>query len=315
MKTYNTKYGMLNPMGEYVLHKNGRIKDSVLLDKVELKTPYGTLIPQYEYADHRRKYIYSVSFYENGTLRRISLNNKTEIITPIGSMTAELITFYESGKIKRLFPLNGHISAYWEENDEYQLAKEEVFEFSFGKFKTKIIAISFYENGAVKDLTLWPKEVVKIQTSLGEMGVRIGIALYPDGSIKSVEPAYSKVIKTPIGTIKAFDSNATGISGDNNSLVFSKEGTIHSLVSSGVKVAVQQNETDKPIIYSPEQELDEDGIEICFQTLKMKFDENDVQFNEGEKYDLHTNKFMIGPYIRSAPNQCSDCASCGLCSK
>ncbi|MHB8129318.1 MAG: hypothetical protein ACYDEX_09995 [Mobilitalea sp.] len=315
MKTYNTKYGTLTHLGEYTLHENGNLKDAVILEKIELTTPIGALTPQYEYADHRRKYIYSISFYENGALRRISLNNKTEIETPKGAMTAELITFYESGKIKRVFPLNGHISAYWEENDEFQLAEEELFEFSFGTFKAKIIAISFYENGAVKDLTFWPNEKVKIHTPLGDISVRIGISLYPNGQLKSLEPAYQVGIQTLIGLMKAFDYNANGITGDRNSLIFSKEGALQSMISSGIQVIVQSKENDEWILYSPQQEVDEDGIEICFNTLKIEFEENNISFNDGEKYDLSKYEFIIKPYNRPAPSQCSDCASCGLCSK
>ncbi|MDF2944476.1 MAG: repeat protein [Herbinix sp.] len=314
MNEYYTKYGLLKHVGEHVLYANGSIKDCVMLDKVELVTAYGTLIPQYEYTDHRRKHIYSASFYETGELRRIALNYKMDIMTPIGSMSAELITFYESGRLKRLFPLNGQISAYWDENDEYLLAKEKSFEFPFGKFTTKIIAISFYENGAIKNLTLWPQEKIKIRSPIGEMRVRIGISLYPEGSIKSVEPAYPKVVQTPIGAIKAFDFNANGITGDRNSLTFSTGGTVHSLITSEIKVTVQGVGMDNPITFTPEQEEDEDGIEVCFRTLKMEFGDNSVSFNGGEKYDLPTNQFKLEPYRRSVPSLCGDCASCGGCS-
>jgi len=314
MNEYNTKYGPLKHVGEHVLHTNGNIKDCVLLDKVEITTDYGVLVPQYEYADHRRKHIYSVSFYDTGGLRRIALNDKLDIVTPIGPMTAELITFHENGRIKRLFPLNGQISAYWDENDEYLLAKEKIFEFPFGEFSIKIIAISFSENGIIKSLTLWPQEVIKVRSPLGEMRVRIGISLYPDGSIKSVEPAYPKVIQTPIGAIKAFDINANGITGDRNSLMFSKEGAVHSLITSDMKVTVKGYGLEELITFSPEQEEDEDGLEVCFHTLKMEFGENSVCFNDGDKYNISESQFILEPYLRSVPSQCTDCASCGGCS-
>jgi antitoxin component YwqK of YwqJK toxin-antitoxin module len=314
MNTYYTSYGVLDHMGAYVLHTNGNIKDCVLLEKTELVTAYGTLIPQYEYADHRRKHIYSISFYETGVLRRIALNNQINILTPIGIMTAELITFHENGSIKRLFPLNGQISAYWDETDEYRLAKEELFEFPFGKFTTKIIAISFYENGAVKNLTLWPQEIIKIRSPLGEMKVRIGISLYPDGKIKSVEPAYPIVIKTPIGPIIAYDVNANGITGDRNSLIFTKEGSVQALITSEMNVVVSGYGLDSPITFSPEQEVDEDGTEVCFHNLKIEFNETSIRFNNGEEFSLHSNHFTLEPYIRLIPSQCTDCASCGRCS-
>jgi len=164
-------------------------------------------------------------------------------------------------------------------------------------------------------LTFWPNEKVKILTPLGEMKVRIGISLYPNGQLKSFEPAYQVRIQTPIGLMKAFDYNANGITGDRNSLIFSEMGDIQSMISSGIQVTVQSNENDEWILYTPKQEVDEDGIEICFHTLKIEFEENNICFNDGEKYDLSKHKFIIKPYNRPAPSQCTDCASCVLCIK
>lgn len=308
MKSINTMYGTLNEVENVTLHANGTIKECVIHEKVEFETPHGILIPQYEHSTHRNKAGYSVSFYDNGMLRKISLNDIVEIETTIGKMSAELILFYENGNIKRLFPLNGQLSAYWEENDEYQLAQEQSFSFPFGNFKAKIISISFYENGAVKDLTFWPKEMIRITTPLGEAAVRIGISLYLDGSIKSIEPAYPLTVQTPIGTLKAYDFNANGISGDINSLNFTQEGAIKSFVTSSNKVIVAN---DTNIIYSPEQSMDEDGLEVAFEPLKIDLLDNTVSFNDAISYDLNSTQFIIEPYIRTAHSLCSDCASCG----
>lgn len=310
MNSINTNYGTLNDVGNVTLHSNGMVKDCVINEKVELDTPYGVLIPQYEFTSHRNKTGYSASFYENGVLRKISLSDITEIITPIGAMPAELIMFYESGKIKRVFPLNGRLSAYWEENDEYQLAKESSFTLPFGEFKAKIIAVSFYESGEVKDFTFWPKEVIKINTPIGETAVRIGISLYSDGSIKSIEPAYQKMIETPIGALKAYDMNANGISGDSNSLNFTQEGSLKSLITSGNKVSVS-DDSGVVCTYTPEQTMDVDGLEVTFQPLKLSFEENTVIFNDMTAYELNSTQFIMEPYVRTAHSLCSDCASCG----
>ena len=196
---YTTKYGDINNLGEHTRYKNGNLKDCMIEDKTILRTDYGVLIPQYEFADHRKKYISSLSFFENGTLRRIALNEQMVIDTPIGKRKAELITFYEYGAMKRLFPLNGHLTAYWEEEDEYQLATEESYDLSCGKIVTKVISFYFYKNGMVKSITLWPREIVQIQTPLGGMATRIGISFYVDGSIQSIEPATHTLIHSPIG--------------------------------------------------------------------------------------------------------------------
>lgn len=310
MKTYNTKYGILKGIGEYTLHPSGGVMECVLNEKSELNTTLGVLIPQYDLVDQRRKSNYSVSFYEEGSLRRISLNNPNDIMTPIGVISAELITFYKNGNIKRLFPLNGRLSAYWEEEDEYQMAKKLTFEFPFGNCSAKIIAFSFYENGSIKDLTFWTKEEVAIPTPCGNVLVRTGIAFFPDGSIKSVEPACSTNIHTQIGDITAFDYNANGISGDINSLNFTEEGEIKSLKASENKVSVQ-DEIGAIDNYSPEQITDVDGLEVCFQPLQIEFSSNSVWFNGGKRYDIETHIFLIKPYEKPAKSMCSDCSSCG----
>jgi antitoxin component YwqK of YwqJK toxin-antitoxin module len=310
MTQINTKYGVLKNVGNITLHENGFLKDCVIYEKVEFNTPCGILIPQYEFTSHRNKTGYSASFYKNGVLRKISLSDITPIITPLGEMPAELITFYESGKIKRVFPLNGQLTAYWEENDEYQLAQDTSFKMPFGEFKAKIIAISFYENEEMKDFTFWPKEVVKIVTPIGETAIRIGISLYSDGSIKSVEPAYQQNVQTPIGMLKAYDLNASGISGDINSLNFTQEGRLKSLITSTNKVTVS-SEDNKMCTFSPKQTMDEDGLEVVFLPLKLTFEENIVIFNDSTSYDLDKAQFVIEPYVRKARSLCSDCSSCG----
>lgn len=302
-------------IGEYSLYPNGSIKECMFTDVVELNTEYGPLVPQYEYEEHRRKYVHSLTFYESGSIRKIALNNKTKITTPIGNKTAELITFYESGKIKRLFPLNGRISAYWDESEEYQLATTETIELPCGTVNTKVIAYNFYENGAIKGLTFWPKELLKLMTPIGELKVRIGVSFYPEGDVKSIEPAYPVAVQTPIGILKAYDSNANGITGDCNSLMFSVDGVVKSLITSGMKVIVLCNDEKIVMEYSPVQDMDEDGIEISFQALKIEFDENEnsVRFNDGDIYSLSKYQFRIEPYFKTAPSECSNCASCGLC--
>ncbi len=307
MKSISTMYGALNEVENETFHPNGAIKDCVIHERVEFNTPHGILIPQYEHSTHRNKAGYSVSFYETGALRKISLNEVIEIETSVGKMSAELLLFFESGSIKRLFPLNGQLSAYWEENDEYQLAKELPFSFPFGSFNAKIIAISFYENGAVKDLTFWPKETIKIMSPIGEMSIRVGISLYLDGSIKSIEPSVPIAVQTPIGILKAYDSNANGISGDTNSLNFTQEGKLKSFITSSNKIRIANEEG---VIYSPEQSVDEDGLEIAFQPLKVEFQDNTVCFNDRVTYDINSTQFIIEPYIRIARSMCSGCASC-----
>jgi antitoxin component YwqK of YwqJK toxin-antitoxin module len=308
-ETYHTKYGVLQGIENNSTYHSGALKECVVSKKVELATDYGVLIPQYDFSDPRKKNQYAISFYEDGSLRGISLNKATDLMTPIGPMGAERILFYPNGKLKRLFPLNGQLSAYWDEDDEYQLAREEEFEFSFGKVKAKIIAISFYEDGNIKNLTFWPKSLIFIETPVGKILTRIGISLYSNGNIKSLEPAAPVKILTPIGSITAYDDTANGITGDINSLNFTEDGKLKSLVTSDNKITVG-NSSGRITTYSPEQMNDEDGIEITFLPLIIEFEENTVCFNHGVKHELSANTFTIENYVKSGISECSDCSSC-----
>lgn len=309
METYLTQYGRLNGIGLFTLHENGKLKDCTLEEQSVLSTPCGSLTPQYT-CDFRKKNNYAVSFYDAGTIRRISLNNATDIMSPIGNISAELIIFYENGNMKRLFPLNGQLSGYWDEKDEYRLAKEISIKLDFGNINAKVIAFSFYKDGKIKDLTFWPDEKIKLQSPIGIMNVRIGLSIYPNGSLKSVEPAYSTKINTPIGPILAYDKNANGICGDKNSLNFTIEGKIRSLITSGNKIKVNHN--SQPIAaYSPLQKLDIDEEELLFKPLLIEFFEDTVIFNKESEFSIHTNEFVIEPYHTKVVSLCENCESCG----
>jgi antitoxin component YwqK of YwqJK toxin-antitoxin module len=312
MTSYITQYGEIKGISENSTYPGGSLKDCVIKERVELHTPLGLLTPQYEHSEVRRKHIYSVSFYENGKMSRIALNEQTRMKTPVGILPAELITFYENGNIKRLFPLNGQISGFWSEDDEYTLAGEFSFHFSFGDIKAKIIGIYFYEDGKIQSLTFWPKDIVSIKTPIGEQRVRIGFSLYPDGSIKSFEPAEPIDVMTPAGIINSYDTNANGIAGDKNSINFTEEGKIKSLITTNTKISVTGHNTVKT--YSPAYIRDMDEHEIFFLSLKVSFDNDKVTFNDRDEYLIRENIFVIERYIMPKQNSCSDCSSCSqLC--
>lgn len=313
MDSYQTRYGLLHGIGAYDLYPNGGLRECSLTERVELETSYGILIPLYDTSDPRKKNTYCLTLYKGGALRKIALNDKTIIETPLGNMEAELVTFYESGKIKKIFPLNGHLSAYWEENDEYQLAKDTSFHFQFGAFHTKIIAVSFYEDGSVKDITLWPKERIKLETILGECKTRIGCSLYPNGKLKSLEPALPLKISTKIGTFIAYDITANGITGEVNSLSFHMDGSVKSFLTSSQKVIVKDKE-GKTMVYSPKQIVDIDGLEVAFFPLRIELKENSILFNDGAEYDYNQYSFSIEDYYMKGKSECANCSGCnGSC--
>ncbi len=309
--THMTEYGELNAISIYDTYADHQLKDCVVNEKFDLQTSVGLLTPQYEHATVRRKHIYSVSFFRNGRISRIALNEQTKVRTPLGMLPAELITFYESGSIKRLFPLNGQISGYWGEEDEYTLAEELHFSFPFGDIKAKIIGICLSEDGTVKSFTFWPKEIVSIKTPIGEHSVRIGISLYPNGHVKSFEPAGPIDVMTPIGLIKCYDMNANGMSGDSNSINFTEDGRIKSLIVSGTKITVAGQNTTKT--YSPTFIRDMVDQELFFQSLNVAFENDCVVFNGQDEYLISDNRFTIEPYHLPKRSKCADCSSCSQC--
>ena len=50
-------------------------------------------------------------YYDNGGIKSIYAQEPVKIKTSIGIIKAEFITFYESGAIKRIFPVYGGTSA------------------------------------------------------------------------------------------------------------------------------------------------------------------------------------------------------------
>ena len=291
MDSYDTKYGRISGIKTFETYADGTLKDCTICNKIQLNTKYGLLTPQYEYASVRKKYTSSVAFYPDGNISRISLNEQTEINTPFGIIPAELITFYKNGNIKRLFPLNGKLSAYWDENEEYGLAKEYFFNMPFGEIKTKLMGISFYENGNVKDLTLWPKDKISLSTPLGIQTARIGFSLYANGNIKSFEPLFPIEIVTSIGPVKAFDVTALGLSGDKNSLNFKEKGELESLITSTTKIIVK-DKSEKTHVYSPEYVEDTGESGIFIKPLLVEFNQNTVKFNGTDEYEINNNSFI-----------------------
>lgn len=316
MQNVTTKYGVLKGVTSLENYSNGSIKECNLDMYNELLTEVGLLIPQYENNGVRKKYVRALSFYESGNLKSLSLQEQTQITTPIGTIPADLVTFYESGKLKRVFPLNGAITGYWTEEDEYGLAKDFSFDFSFGTFQAKPISVYFYETGVVKSVTLWPQETVVVDSPIGKINTRTGISLYADGSLHSVEPTATVSVTTPLGSLMAYNPDSLGIHGDSNSLVFSENGALEALTLSTQKIIVQ-NKSKQSTIYSPgkrpsmtsENEMEVDPLHISFHQGNVRFS-GAVQ---GE-HALAAHTFSIQELPAMPSGGCSDCSSCSGCS-
>ncbi len=227
------------------LYENGSVAACSIVAPCIVETQAGNLTPQYSTDDLRKKTLQAVSFYRSGALRSLPLEKQSPVLTPIGEIAAELVTFYESGAVKRVFPLNGKLSGYWGEEDEMSLSEELTLAIAGSSLTARCINVSFYEHGNVESITLWPKENVVLTPPAGEMQIRTGIKFSRTGKILSVEPAVPTEVKTPIGKVTAYDNDAVGIIGDNNSLVFSENGELRSITTMHTKVVVTDGKGNK----------------------------------------------------------------------
>lgn len=320
MKGIDTKYGTLNGISNVEYYKDGAVKECTLNSISKLDTPYGNLIPQYKEGGLRSKHIGSLSFYNNGNLKSVYLQDQTEIKTPLGMIPIEFATFYENGSIKRVFPLNGKITAYWTEEDEYNLSKEIEFNLPIGSFKKKVVAIHLYESGDIKSITFWRKDRVSIHSPLGDVTTRIGVSLYPDGKLMSFEPDKSLAADTCIGSIKAYNTEVIGLHGDSNSLEFSHEGKVKSLVTSTDRIeAVNKNSGEKQV-YRPmlrKSIVNENVMEVV--PLNIEFEGNKVKFSNGmlHKFECELNieeyNFNINTLTLNLKSPCASCSESSGC--
>ena len=293
MKTIKTKFGDLNDAFVAGYYSSGEVEEYKLEEESELNILGYKLIPSYEFPDVRRKEFPSVKVYKNGNIRSILLNESTPITTKIGIYEVEKITFYEEGQINRLFMLDGKLSGYWSEDDEYNLAKAYKFDFDFASFEAKAMSLHFYKTEELKSITLWPKERVKLK--IGDYNIigRIGFSLYKSGKIKSCEPFRPITINTPIGDIEAYDVNALGIHGDQNSLNFYEDGKIKSLITSRNTITIYTLKGDT-IFHSPKKVRIYSNSEVMDTiSLNIEFSEDKIVIDNEYEYSLLENRFEI----------------------
>lgn len=311
----------LKGITSFTTYDSGELKDCKLEEYNLIHTRYGDLVPQYGDLGFRRKQLAVLSFYKSGKVKNISLEQQTEISTPIGTFLAELVTFFEDGSINSLFPLNGQISGFWSEEEEGELAQKFHFSFPFGEFYAKIIGLRFYPDGRVRSLILWPNERIIIDTPAGKMPVRIGFKLFEDGSIESVEPAEPFPIETPIGSINAYDADALGIDADKNSVCFDERGKLISLITFDI-ITVRKKTGEKELIFPTLRP----GLTTEFEKVPIKliFDDDTVSIGDARANDYNddaktasykiaecTFLIMRGNYMET--KSCDDCSSCQGC--
>lgn len=311
-----TPNGIFGDVVSFDVYPSGELKSVVLNGKNVVLTHAGELIPAYQ-ETMRRKYKPSVEFYINGMIKAISLDEQQELNTPIGDFPAELITFYDTGEVKRVFPLDGKISGFWGEEDEKNLNIPFNFDLGITQFNAMLNGICFYKSGEIRSITLYPKEEISVNTTFGQILVRNGFSLYETGELMSLEPATTTSIKTPIGTLDAYDSNAVGINADSNSLNLSKAGELTSLISMTNRIGVQTEEGGF-VLFGPKTiPAVSDEEDETYEGIKLSFSADGVRFNDEKKeYNYKTCGFTIMKFQNGMPTcSPSDCASCSLCKK
>ena len=295
MTTVSTLYGDLSGVEFRSLFSNGKMDGCLVTEANSLKTPYGTLVPQYEAEDMGRRTVKPMYFYKDGSLKSISLQSQTILETPVGRIPAELVTFHNNGSIKRIVSLDGKLSGFWSWKNEFALAEEITFNSPLGTLTAKLIGLQFYESGALKSITLWPGQTLTVRTPMGEIIVRKGLAFYESGAIRSFEPQKKIDISTPIGIITSWDNEPNGIHGDINSVQFAEDGSIEALstVDHAVHVRVREESAE---LFHPGVKNNVCGDERKVSVpMKVRFAKSQVMFHDNPKFtfDLEHTSFEI----------------------
>lgn len=301
-----TKYGILKGIEDAEYYRDGSLKACRLCKKNFLNTKLGVLIPQYESRDERRKLRGALEFYPNGNLMSIALDEGIRVKTYLGDIPAEKILFYENENIKRLFPLNGKLSGYWTEENEYQLAEDISIRHGYMKLSAKFISIAFYENESLKSLTLWPRERVELQKGNKFLKIRKGLSFYECGALRSYEPGQEIELETPIGNIRAYHNEVVGLNGDINSVEYYSNGSIKALYSCSNRIRAVEDGKE----YIVEPELKKGWCNELVKVpvpLKIDFAEDRVVFNKNRAFYMDKSSFQIEKMIHKQLSEDMTC--------
>lgn len=273
------------------LFSDGSVRSGFPKQEYHFNTDYGTFKAQHTNDDARKQTINSLEFFECGNLRKISLEKQTTVQTIHGEIPAELILFYNSKEIRKIFPLNGKITGYWSEKDEYKLADQLEFIIDDIHIKGKFINIEFYENQALKSLLLWPNETMELDINNEKIKIKNKITFYENGKIKSIEPVKSVLVDTVIGKINVFNTASSGL-GYGSTVIFDESGNIKELNTSSDKFEIKK---DSELIAAIEPEMQpsmcNDKI-LVPQAINIKFENEYVSFDDA-KYELAPHEIYI----------------------
>lgn len=315
-KKLQTPFGIFGGVDNFTCYSQGEIAGVRLSERNMVVTEVGELVPAYT-ETNRRKNKPSVEFDREGMVISVALEQQQEIMTPIGELPVELVKFYSTGELHRVFILDGQLSGFWTEEEERGLNIPLSFDLGFSKFQAMINGLCFYKNGEIKSITLYPGERISIASPVGMVETKVGLSLYESGNLKSVEPAEPVIVNIPIGKIAAYDPDQIGVNADMNSLSFTEEGLVQSLVTCDNSVYVQTEEGDLEK-YTPDiksHPLYDDVLTVSGMKLEIDYHSNELVIRN-HRYSLDTCGFTIEPFQRPGMHcSPSDCANCSLCNK
>lgn len=315
INTLEMRYGALTGITSLSRYPDGSPQSCVLQEENRIRTPVGEIVPQYrvaEYGGRQRKHRSSLDFHVNGEIRSAALDRAMPLQTPLGVFRAELVTFYSNGSIRRLFPLNGQVDGFWSEKNEGDLAEVLDFDLPVGKFSAKIINLHFYESGALKSVTLWPGQRITIATPAGPMLIRTGFALHEDGSMRSVEPAGVVELDTPVGRVKAFDSEMLGMNADQNSVQFDPTGALTSLktIHTGLRVLSAGRAETVVEPYEAASLIHFTGLRTVPMQIDFADDAVSVVARHTQRFALAGHTFQTFDRARVVREACAGCSGC-----
>ncbi len=310
-------YGIMGGITSFRVYPSGELESVNLGDYNMVVTHAGELKPAYT-TNSRRKQKPSITFHKNGIIKAVSLEEQTEIETPIGTLPVEYVTFYDSGEIHRVFVADGQISGFWSEEEEKEYSIPLTFEFDFAKFTARLNGLCFYKSGAIKSVTLYPGEEIELQTPAGKLKTTIGFSLYENGELESVEPSKEVLINTAIGMFLASDETAIGVNADSNSMKFDEKGRLASFKTSAHRIVVTTNEGAFKVFMPTEvaHPLLDEATMLLPMEVAFDFEKDTVTLktNETGEFSMEKDKFVINELPKEGPG-CSplDCATCSIC--
>ncbi|MDR2357924.1 MAG: hypothetical protein LBD92_07595 [Oscillospiraceae bacterium] len=302
-----TPCGVFDGVEKLVEYETGEILGLNFNARNILRTRSGEFVPFYEQTA-RRKNKLAVECHKNGALKAAALNEPGEVPTPVGALPAELVTFYDTGELSRVFPRDGAISGYWTEEDERRLYTPLSFDFGFTRFTALVSCVAFYRSGAVRSVTLFPGELIRVTSPVGDVAVSGGFSLYEDGALASCEPSYPVKIPTPIGVLTAHDPRAAVVSADSCSLRFNRSGAVSSLRTARDAVAARLPDGRVCLRAPAEAPHPSDGDQTVTAAMTVAFGGGVVTI-DGESFDIGECDFTVAPYAA----RCGGCESCGDC--